>query len=153
MHVRLLLFAGFLLSAATASLAQESEENIHVLAAWARATTGPTAAVYLELYNIGAEADRLIGASASIAERVEIHENRTVNGVVSMSAISEVPLPAGSTIRLAPGELHLMLFGVDRPLKPGDRFSLTLIFERSGTITAEPVTGGAGAVVPPLDLH
>jgi copper(I)-binding protein len=150
---RLPLFAGFLLILAPAGLAQESDGDGRVLATWARATTGPTAAVYLELHNEGSEADWLIGVSASIAERAEIHELRTTNGVISMSAIPDVPLPAGANVRLAPGELHPMLFGVDQPLNPEDRFSLTPTFERSGAMTVEVVTGGAGAVVPPIFIE
>lgn len=149
MIARLLLFAGFLLGAALGGLAQEGAGDIVILAAWARATPGPTAAVYLEVQNKSVEGDRLIDASASIARRTEIHEHRTANGVISMTAIPDIPLPAGATVRLAPGERYLMLFGLDKPLKPGDRFSLSLTFERSGTIVVEAVTGGAGALLPP----
>ena len=108
-----------------------------MLAAWSRATPGPTAAVYLELRNTGADSDRLMGATSPAAERIEFHEHRMVDGVMSMNAVPQIDLPAGKTATLAPGGRHLMLFGLAKPLRPGDRLSLTLRFEMAGEITVE----------------
>jgi periplasmic copper chaperone A len=143
---RMLIFAGFLLTAAAWASAQE---GIRVLAAWSRATPGPTAAAYLELRNEGPAADRLVGAASPIAERIEIHEHRITNGVMSMGAVPSVVLPAGDTVSLAPGGRHLMLFGLSRPLRPGERFALTLRFQAEGEITVEAKVGSAGAMSPP----
>ncbi len=143
------LIAALLLLGATASLAEERAGEIRILAAWARATPGPTAAAYLVLRNEGAGADRLTGASSPITERIEIHEHRHADGVMRMAAIPDLAVPPGQEVRLAPGERHLMLFRINRPLRPGDRFELTLTFDQAGTVTVEAVTGGPGAVSPP----
>jgi len=127
----------------------EGAAEVTVLSAWARATPGPTAAAYLELRNDGGEADRLIGASSPLAERIEFHAHRMADGVMSMAAVPEIALPPGETVRLRPGELHFMLFRIAHALRPGDRFPLTLTFERAGTVTIEAVTAGPGAVQPP----
>jgi copper(I)-binding protein len=145
----MLIFAGFLLAAAASTSAQSGQSRIEVLAAWSRATPGPTAAVYLELRNTGADSDRLMGATSPAAERIEFHEHRMVDGVMSMSAVPQIDLPAGETATLAPGGRHLMLFGLAKPLRPGDRLSLTLRFEMAGEITVEAKVGNAGALSPP----
>jgi copper(I)-binding protein len=41
------------------------------------------------------------------------------------------------------------MMGLQRPLKPGDKFKLTLQFERSGAKTVEVTVAGAGALAPP----
>jgi copper(I)-binding protein len=151
MLLRPLVFAGFLLFAAAVTHAEDRVGDIHILAAWARATPGPTAAVYLDLRNEGSEPDRLTGASTQLAERIELHEHRSSAGVMSMAAAPEIVLPPHTTVRLAPGKVHLMLFGLGRPLKPADRFSVTLRFERAGEVEVEAVTGGAGAIEAPHD--
>ncbi len=147
--LRPLLIASMLLSAGAPAGAQELVGEVAIPAAWSRATPGPTAAVYLELRNEGAVTDRLIGAVSPIAERIEIHGHRSEGGIMSMAAVPDLALPPGETVTLAPGRLHLMLFGVRQPLNPGNRFPLTLRFERAGTAQVQVVVGGAGAILAP----
>lgn len=40
--------------------------------------------------------------------------------------------PAGGAVAFKPGGLHVMLMDLERDLKPGDTFSLTLKFEKAG---------------------
>jgi copper(I)-binding protein len=60
-------------------------------------------------------------------------------GMMSMREVPSIALPAGSTVELAPGGLHLMLIDLVEDLSPGDTFELTLEFEQadSVTVTAE----------------
>ena len=149
MPPRLLIAAGFALAFAGVAVAEERVGEVRVVAAWARATPGPTAAAYLELRNEAGAADRLVGAASPLAERIEFHEHRSSGGVMSMTAVPEIVLPPGETVRLRPGGTHLMLFRIERPLKLGDTFPLTLSFERAGSITVEAVTANPGALQPP----
>ena len=146
---RLLKVAALALAFTTPAEAEEGAAEVTILSAWARATPGPTAAAYLELRNDGGEADRLIGASSPLAERIEFHAHRMADGVMSMAAVPEIALAPRETVRLRPGELHLMLFRIAHALRPGDRFPLSLTFERAGTVTVEAVTAAPGAVQPP----
>jgi periplasmic copper chaperone A len=59
--------------------------------------------------------------------------------MMSMREVPEIALPAGATVELAPGGLHLMLIDLVEDLSPGDTFELTLEFEQadSVTVTAE----------------
>jgi copper(I)-binding protein len=43
--------------------------------------------------------------------------------------IARLPLPASATIKLAPGGTRIVLAGLTRSLKPGDRVTLKLVLE------------------------
>jgi copper(I)-binding protein len=43
--------------------------------------------------------------------------------------MAEVELPAGRAVELKPGGNHVMLMGLKRQLKVGDRVALTLVVE------------------------
>lgn len=107
---------------------------------WSRATP-PGAKVgggYLTITNDGATADRLIAATAEVAERAEIHEMAVKDGIMTMRPVSGgVEIPAGGSVQLSPGGFHLMLIGLKSPLKKGESFKGTLTFASAGTV---PVT-------------
>jgi copper(I)-binding protein len=71
-------------------------------------------------------------------------------GVMRMRALPRIDLPAGQTVKLAPGGMHVMLIDIKQPLKPGDKVPLVLSVQSSGTslttlkIEAEVRAGGAG---------
>ena len=50
-------------------------------------------------------------------------------GVMRMSAISALPLPAGKIVELKPGGYHVMLMALKAPLKEGDTVPITLTFK------------------------
>lgn len=94
-----------------------------------------TGAAYLRgIRNTGAQPDRLIGASTPVAREVEIHRSVVdANNVMRMRAIDGLTVPAKGEVRLRHGgEHHLMLIGLKAPLKDGDRFPMTLRFEKAG---------------------
>jgi copper(I)-binding protein len=59
--------------------------------------------------------------------------------MMSMREVAQIALPAGETVELVPGGLHVMLFDLVEDLVPGDTFELTLDFEQADslTVTAE----------------
>jgi protein SCO1/2 len=90
-------------------------------------------------------ADRLIAVSSAFARDVQIHEMKTENGVMQMGELTEgVALPAGETVRLAPGGNHLMVFGSTRPLEEGAGLALTLTFEQAPAQTVPFRVGQPG---------
>ncbi|RMF66363.1 MAG: copper chaperone PCu(A)C [Calditrichaeota bacterium] len=126
-----------------------SGPEISVAKAWSRPALaagetedkmGSTGVVYLTLRNNGAAADRLLLATSDVAEAVELHRSKMVDGKMSMEMLKEgVIVPAGGEVVFAPGGYHIMLIGLKRDLKPGDQFPLTLAFEKSGTQTVTVV--------------
>ena len=94
-----------------------------------------TGMAYLRsLGNTGDQPDRLVGASTPAARAVEIHHSmRDARNVLHMHAVDAVDLPARTTLQLRHGgDHHLVLVDLKAPLKTGDRFPLTLRFEKAG---------------------
>ena len=113
---------------------------------WARATSGPTGAVFLEIRNEGTAPDRLIAAEApDIAERVELHVHEHDGDVMRMREVNAIDIAAGATAALMPGHAHVMLVALTRRLAEGDQFALFLIFEQAGLIEVEVQVEAAGA--------
>jgi periplasmic copper chaperone A len=100
-----------------------------------------TGAVYFRsLSNTGKVEDRLVSASTPAAARVELHRMQMQGNVMRMAAVPAVALPAGVTMPMKHGSHdghHLMLFDLTAPLKDGDRFPLTLTFEKAGTVQVQ----------------
>lgn len=97
--------------------------------AWVRPTV-PQQKVTGAFMTITSTTDtRLVGMTSPIAERVEIHEMKMENNVMSMRAVPSLLLTAGKSLELKPGGYHVMLFGLHQQVKAGDSVPLTLIIE------------------------
>lgn len=125
------LFAAMLLS----TVAHASPITIGHPYSHPTAAPGVPAVGFVTLTNPGPETDRLIAASSPVAERIEIHQTQMQDGVMKMRAQPDgVALPVGGTVALAPGGLHLMLFGLRQPLAADQSLPVTLRFERAGKV-------------------
>jgi copper(I)-binding protein len=125
--------------------------DIVITQAWSRATPNgaKTGGGYLTIENKGAVADRLIGGSAAIASKVEVHEMAMNNGVMTMRALEGgLTVEPGKTVKLAPGGSHLMIFDLKSPLKQGDKLPVTLEFEKAGKVMVSLDVRGIGAQAP-----
>jgi copper(I)-binding protein len=122
---------------------------------WARATPGqvPNGAVYLTLTNEGATADRLVGASSPTAKHAGLHSHSMEEGVMKMRPVKAMEVVPGSPTVLKPGGLHIMLMGLKAPLKEGERFPVTLTFERAGSLEVEVMVEKLGAMEPGHGKH
>jgi copper(I)-binding protein len=101
--------------------------------------------VYLTIHNIGAHADRLVGASTPLAAQVEIHGTSMAGGVMQMRPLAGVDIASGGDAEFVSGGMHLMLVGLKRPLKKGESFPLTLKFRRAGDRTVSVSVASIGA--------
>jgi len=109
---------------------------------WAPPTPPATVGVaYFSMTNAGGKADSLIAISSPIARKVEIHESRTVQGMVQMRAVKSVECPPGATVKIGPGGLHVMLLDLSRPLAAGTEFPLSLRFRVAGVLTVQVRVG------------
>ncbi|MFN0043284.1 MAG: copper chaperone PCu(A)C [Alphaproteobacteria bacterium] len=132
------LAARAILSTATMVAAHEFKHGeLRIAHPWARATTIDRTAAYLQISNVGSEGDRLLGAEAEIAERVELHMTKTESGVARMLPVDAIAVPARKTIALEPGGYHIMLVGLKRKLAANDTVPLTLVFERAGKVAVQ----------------
>lgn len=136
--MKLFLGAAFFATLPVVSLAEVAVTN-----PWARATiiAGRPGAGYLSL--ISDTGDRLVSVSSPISGHILLHSIEPGgNGVSRMVHLDTLDLPAGETVTLAPGGMHLMLMQLTQNLEKGTSFPLTLTFATEGEITVEvPVLG------------
>jgi copper(I)-binding protein len=128
--------------------------GISVTAPWSRAMrAGGTGAGFMTIRNAGSAADRLVAARAAIARAVELHTHIREGDVMRMRPVPAIEVPAGQTVTLQPGGLHLMLIGLNAPLEQGSTVPVTLVFERAGEIAIELKVESAGARGPAMQGH
>jgi copper(I)-binding protein len=99
----------------------------------------PTAAAYFILHNQGAAADRLLSVASPVAGKVELHQHLHEDGVMKMQQVQSVVVPAAGEARFEPMGYHVMLFNLKQSLKAGERFPLSLTFEKAGMVEIEVV--------------
>ena len=131
---------------ASAALAQTNQ--LDVSNAWARATPGKAenGAAYLTIQS--PTPDRLLTVSSPVARKAELHTMSMEGMVMKMRPLAGVDIPAGQPVTLKPGGQHVMLLGLDAPLREGQSFPLTLTFEKAGTRTVTVAIEKPGAAGP-----
>jgi periplasmic copper chaperone A len=139
------------LFAAPARAQEVKAGDLTISQAWARATPGGAkiGSGYLTIENKGTAGDRLVGGSADIAGKIEVHEMAMNNGVMTMRPLDKgLAIEPGQTVKLAPGGYHLMMFDLKEPLKQGDKVPVTLEFEKAGKVKLSLDVEGIGAQGP-----
>lgn len=128
------------LGAAALAPALAQGSAIRVTSPWLRETAPGQSAGggFLTITNSAKSADTLTGGSSPIAARVEVHTMSMDGGVMRMRPLKDgLALPAGQTVALKPGSLHIMLTGLKRPLKRGETVPVTLSFAKAGKVTVQ----------------
>jgi copper(I)-binding protein len=124
----------------TASMAMAAPVTVGDLAIegyWVKAMLPgqPVAAGFLKLTNKGGTDDTLVSVKTAKSGRVELHEMAMKGDVMQMRALEGgIKIPAGSTVALEPGGLHVMFFDIVDAFKDGDTVLVTLTFEKAGTV-------------------
>lgn len=129
------IVAGLLFPAALISPPAIASDAISVSHAWVRASVPgqTTTAAYMEL--VSRRDARLVTVQSPAAGRTELHTMRMDGDVMRMRPVKSIELPAGTTVKLVPGGLHVMMMDLTRPLKAGDRVDLVLVIEAGGEKT------------------
>ena len=151
MNIPTTLCLALALSAAPALAHDYQLKDLALDHAWARATP-PGAKVggaFVTIENHGKAADRLVDATTPAAKFVEIHEMSMEGGMMKMRAVPGVEIKPGAKAELKPGGFHVMLFDLQKPLAIGDRFPLTLVFEKAGKVEVSVRVEDAGATGEP----
>lgn len=108
---------------------QAQAQNVTVKEAWIRGTVPGQSATGAFMELTGKSDARLIGVSTPVTANAEVHNMRMENGVMRMSPVEGIEIPAGKTVKLAPGGYHVMLMNLQKPLNAGDKVQLKLTFE------------------------
>ena len=129
-----------LLAVSTAALPHSHEKgDLQIRHPWSRATPpgAKVAAGYFEIRNNGKQSDRLLSASTPVAKKVEMHVTEHAGEVAKMRQLRAFEVPGRERLALEPNGAHLMLVDLVQPLKKGERFPMTLRFERAGEIEVQ----------------
>ncbi|MFM8355492.1 MAG: copper chaperone PCu(A)C [Gammaproteobacteria bacterium] len=74
-------------------------------------------AAYLTLHNPTDQAFDLVRVDSDMAEAIELHTIVQDGDMTRMRRLTQLQVPAGGTLTLAPGGTHLMIFGLTQPLR------------------------------------
>lgn len=131
------------------ALAQDyTAGDLTISHAWTRATPPKAKAGggFVEIANTGTEADRLVAASSDVAAKVELHEMSVTDGVMKMRELENgIEIPAGETVALKPGGLHIMFMGLTQSFEQGSKVPVVLTFEKAGDVAVELPVSKMGA--------
>jgi periplasmic copper chaperone A len=138
-----LLITSLFLSACTANSPIETGD-LEVNNVWGR--TSPSAATngafYMLLENKTSVDETLLSVSAEVCGATQLHEMyMKENDVMGMRPVEDgvILIPAGETVELKAGGIHVMCLDKQAEFMVGDAFQLTLLFESAGekVVTAE----------------
>lgn len=93
---------------------------------------------YLKITNNSDKDEVLVGGSATFAGTTEIHEMKMVDDVMKMRKLEDgLVIPAGETVELQPGGLHVMFMQLTESLVEGNPVQGTLDFKEAGSVDIE----------------
>ncbi len=119
-----ILCAALLTLAATAALAQP----VQVSNPWMRPTVPGQQATGAYMSLTSTTALKLVGVSTPAAGIAEVHEMKMEGDVMKMREMPALELPAGKTVTLQPGGLHVMLMDLKQLVAKDTRVPMTLRF-------------------------
>jgi copper(I)-binding protein len=96
----------------------------------------PNTAAFMRIVNSGPESLTINHAASADAELAEFHGHQQQDGMVRMHRLEGITIAAGETFILAPGDHHLMLLQLLRPLREGDQVEITLQASNGESVTA-----------------
>lgn len=138
---KILILAALLLPACFANAHDYKAGELQIAHPWSMELppNAPTVAAYFVIHNSGKTADRLLGVDSPVAGKAELHEHRMQDGLMKMQQVQAVDIPAGGEATFAPMGYHVMLLELKDKSKlvDGQRFPLTLHFEKSGDVTVD----------------
>ena len=135
--------AALVVTRSPAPAAAQAASAIRLENPWARRAPaqgghgGANGAAYVTIRNDGVEGDALVAAASDAAARVELHETVKDGDVMKMRPLPKLGIAARDRVEMKPGGHHIMLLGLKRDLKPGDRVTVTLTFEKAGPMSIE----------------
>jgi copper(I)-binding protein len=143
------LVAALALTLVTATAAN-AIAPLTVSSAWSRpAVAGTNGVGYLVIANPGKAPDALVRVETPLAAKVEMHSSSMAGGVMSMKQETRVAIPPGGRAAFAPGGYHLMLIGLTRTVKAGDKIPAILTFA-SGAKVHTAFAVGTGVAPPAM---
>ncbi len=85
-------------------------------------------AAFMTLHNSADQPVLLQQISTPVAANPELHQHKEHNGMIQMRQVESIEVPAHGSVKLQPGGYHVMLIGLNGPLKVGAEVELMLGF-------------------------
>ncbi len=132
------------LAALLATSCSSGSGLLEVTDSWAP-TTPPgaqAAVVYLTIANGTQNDDRLVSVSTNRCGAVELHATQFDENRVMRMRLAEpeaLNIPAGATLEMIPGALHVMCIAPTSPFAAGEELDLTVTLESAGDIAITTV--------------
>ena len=86
----------------------------------------PVRAGYMTIRNAQANAISIVAIRSDAFASVEIHQTIAEDGMMRMEPVPTLVIDPDSTVKLAPGGLHLMMMNPTEPTKPGDVLQIVI---------------------------
>ena len=104
---------------------------------------------FLTITNSGAREDRLISGTTPVAAEVQLHTMTMDGGIMRMRQVTDgIAVPAKGSVELKPGGYHIMFMGLKRQLRQGERFPVTLRFQRARSVVVQFAVQPVGSTGP-----
>lgn len=94
-------------------------------------------AMYLKVKNNTKKPITLERINGKFAENFEIHDMKTENGVMKMIKLNNVLIEENSELILKKGGKHIMVFDPLKPIIPGHKYGIELVFTNGKKVYAE----------------
>lgn len=108
------------------------------------AVPGNPGAVYFSVINSSNSDATVVGVDISGAGNAMLHRTVMTEGMASMADMEELIVPAGKTVSLRPGEMHVMAMDLNPELVEGGETEATLIFANGDKASFPVIIRGAG---------
>ena len=117
---------------------------LEVTDSWAPTTPpgAPTAAVYLTIDNGTDDDDRLVSVSTDRCGTIELHATQIDENRIMRMRLAEpklLTIPAGETLEMIPGGLHVMCIEPTSPFTDGEILNLVVSLESAGDLAITTV--------------
>ena len=98
-------------------------------------------AAYMSISNASEQPRKIVGVSAEGFAMAHIHQSTIKDGIASMHSMHELSVPAGETISLVPGGIHVMLMKPDAEFVKRNTVTIQIMFADGEIATVEATLG------------
>jgi len=106
-------------------------DSVAVMNSWVREAlpNSKVNAGYMTLFNVGDKDLAITKIESESFESIEIHQMKSVDGMMEMSEINNMLIPAGQSVTLEPKGIHLMMMGPDKDFIEGQTVEMSFTFD------------------------
>lgn len=94
----------------------------------------PNSAAFMTIVNKGTKAVSLVDAKSAVSKIVELHTHGHKDGMMAMYRVEKIDIPAGGKAELKPMSFHVMLIGLNKPVKEGESVEIELVFDNGESV-------------------